>query len=135
LSSEFQENYSLVFIFSKNFDKVLLIEKEKKLDGITIKKNEEIESVQIAKKIFEDTNLKIDPSHLRLVLQLPNVNKSWVFNVYMSIAEIENVSNENYKLIDVKNIPNNCHPTLVWLLPLCIDISVYGSNFNQILMK
>ena len=135
MSSEFKDIFSLIFIFSNNLSKVLLEEKDKKLDGIIFKNNDKIDVVEISKKINNDINIKIEPNHFRLVLKLQNINKLWLFNIYMSVSEIENIKSEKYKVIDVENIPNNCHPTLKWLLPLSIDITVYRSGFNQILMK
>ena len=37
--------------------------------------------------------------------------------------------------VSIKNIPDNCHPNLRWLLPLAIDPSIYPSMYNQILIK
>jgi len=137
VSISFNKNFSLAFVFSADLSKVLLENVSGKLDGIMTENSKDgIAEPELSVKINQVSGLKIEPSQLRIVTSLPNMNKEWKIDVYMTMVDIDKIAqNENLIIMETSKIEDNCHPSLKWLIPLCLDISVYGSAFNQILMK
>jgi len=139
MSVEFKHNEFLIFIFSKDMLKLLVYSNNGKYDGLLYQEDKECKDaaeVYLSEKIFNHTDLKIEPSSLRRVVSLQNIEKKWKINVMMTTAELpDKFKNEHIEIISLLELPYNCHPGMMWLVPLCIDLSVYGSEFNQILMK
>jgi hypothetical protein len=139
MSVEFKHNEFLIFIFSKNMLKLVVYSNVGKYDGLLYQEDKECKDspeVYLSEKIFKHTDLKIEPSSLRRIVSLQNIEKKWKINVMMTTAELpDKFKNEHIEIISLLELPYNCHPGMMWLVPLCIDLSVYGSEFNQILMK
>lgn len=126
---------ALVLIFSKDMTKVLLENKNNKYDGFFYKNETELQYTEVSKAIKEETGYEINPGDFRNVTNLQNINKIYQTTVLMTIVDLKDIVKENHVVIDVNNIPANCIPQLKWLIPLSIDLTVYGCEFNQILMK
>lgn len=136
MSISFNKNFSLAFVFSTDLSKVLLENVSGKLDGIIVENSKDgIAEPELSVKINQVTGLEINPSELRIVTSLPNMNKEWKIDVYMTITNFDKITSKDITKMETSSLEDNCHPSLKWLIPLCLDISVYGSTFNQILMK
>jgi len=136
VSISFNKNFSLAFVFSTDLSKVLLENVSGKLDGIIVENSKDgIAEPELSVKINQVTGLEINPSELRIVTSLPNMNKEWKIDVYMTITNFDKITSKDITKMETSSLEDNCHPSLKWLIPLCLDISVYGSTFNQILMK
>ena len=136
MSISFNKNFSLAFVFSTDLSKVLLENVSGKLDGIIVENSKDgIAEPELSVKINQVTGLEINPSELRIVTSLPDMNKEWKIDVYMTITNFDKITSKDITKMETSSLEDNCHPSLKWLIPLCLDISVYGSTFNQILMK
>jgi len=138
MAISFKTYHSLILIFDLSLTKVLLKNTNDKYDGfLYLNDNKKIEEAELCKKLFIDTNIEINPKDLRIVTSLQNIYKEYHINIFMTIANLENTINTKQDLIimNTNEISNQCHPNLKWLIPLSNDVSVYGSRFNQILMK
>lgn len=137
MSISFNKNFSLAFVFSNDLSKVLLENICGKLDGILLENSKiGITELELVAKVNKETGLELDPSELRIITSLPNMNKEWNINVYMTITDFDKLKlKENIVIVETNKLENNCHPNLKWLIPLCLDAMIYGSVFNQILMK
>lgn len=136
MSIAFKKNCSLILIFSNDLTKIILQEKNGKFDGFFYENpTESIAEVEILKIINSDTGLNLKPDFLRIVTTLQNLDKKWKIDVYMIATPEPFEVQTSFKILECNSLDNTCHPTLKWLVPLCTDLSVYGSGFNQILMK
>ena len=137
MSISFNSYFSLAFIFSKDLKQVLLKNTCGKLDGILVENSKTgIAEQELIVKINQETGLELEPAELRIITSLSNMNKEWNINVYMVMTDIEKInSTKDLIIMETNKIEDRCHPNLKWLIPLCLDISIHGSSFNQILMK
>lgn len=133
MSIEFKKELSLVFIFSTDFQEVLLQSVKNKLDGFLYPTND---LVQVCKFINEDTGLKVDPSGLNTVISLPQIDKLYKISVMIAADHISKADpSKSIQIIKSEGIlPDNCNPQCKWLLPLILDPCMFRSQFNQILM-
>lgn len=136
MSISFKKNCSLIFVFTHDLTKVILKEQDGKLDGFAYENPQgEIPEVKIIQAINLETGLELQPDLLRIVTTLQNINKLWKIDVYMTcLPEPVQIKTE-FKYMETDKLDNTCHPNLKWLIPLCTDLSVYRSGFNQILMS
>ena len=137
MADEFETCFNLCLIYSKDLKKILLKRcKNGKLDGLMVSSSSSgINQVEISKLINKELGLEIKPTRWQIVTTMPQVEKKWKIDVYLTAADIDNVSKEGFELIDTSAIPDDCHPNLKWIIPMSIDFTIYGSSFNQILMK
>lgn len=137
MDEKFQKTLNLCLIYSKDLTKMLVKKcKHQKLDGLLINsENAGMDQVQISKVIHDELGLEIPPTRWQIVTTLQNIERKWKIDVYLTYSEIETIKNENFELINPLDLPENIHPNLRWLIPLSIDFTVFGSSFNQILMK
>jgi hypothetical protein len=135
---DFNVNCTLVLLFSDDLQNVLLLSKSSGiLDGFFIIENDkEISAVFVTKAINPVLKEKIEPHNLRIVTTLQNIEKKWKIDVYMiSVKQDDVILNQDMRWVPIDKLDNTCLPNLKWLIPLSIDSTVYGSSFNQILMK
>ena len=136
MSEDFEKCFNLCLIYSKDLKSILLKKcTNDKLDGLVIENNSGIDQVQISKLIHDELDLTIDPNRWQIITTLQNIEKKWKMDVYISASEIETIDKDGYELCDPFNLPDNCHPNLKWIVPMSVDFTVFGSSFNQILMK
>lgn len=137
MEEEFKKTLNLCLIYSNDLKYLLLKKcKNNKLDGLLIQHDiKEIVQVSLSKIIYEELNLKILPTKWQIITTLQNIEKKWKIDVYLTASKIETIKKENFELVDPLNLPDNVHPNLKWLVPLSIDFTIFGSSFNQILMK
>ena len=136
MSEDFEKCFSLGLIYSKDLKSILLKEvKNDKLDGLIVECASGIDQVEMSKIVNSEFDLKIDPNRWQIITTLQNIDRQWKIDVYIAASEIETIDKEGYQLCDPFNLPDNCHPNLRWLVPMSIDFTIFGSSFNQILMK
>jgi len=137
MADEFETCFNLCLIYSKDLKKILLKRcKNGKLDGLMVSSSSSgINQVEISKLINKELGLEIKPTRWQIVTTMPQVEKKWKIDVYLTAADIDSVSKEGFELIDTSAIPDDCHPNLKWIIPMSIDFTIFGSSFNQILMK
>jgi len=136
MSEDFKKNFSLCLIYSKDLKSILLKQvKNDKLDGLLVEVNTGIDQVEMSKIVNTELDLKIDPNKWQIITTLQNIDRDWNIDVYISAIEIETIDKEGYQICDPFDLPDNCHPNLKWLVPMSIDFTIFGSSFNQILMK
>lgn len=137
MEEEFEKTLNLCLIYSNDLKYLLLKKcKNNKLDGLLIQHDiKGIVQVSLSKIIHEELDLKILPTKWQIITTLQNIEKKWKIDVYLTASEIETIKKENFELVDPLNLPDNVHPNLKWLVPLSIDFTIFGSSFNQILMK
>jgi len=137
MEEEFKKTLNLCLIYSNDLKYLLLKKcKNNKLDGLLIQHDiKEIVQVSLSKIIYKELNLKILPTKWQIITTLQNIEKKWKIDVYLTASKIETIKKENFELVDPLNLPDNVHPNLKWLVPLSIDFTIFGSSFNQILMK
>ena len=133
------KNYDILsLIFSEHLNFVLLKDNKLKLDGFLYPietKSEIIDEVFLSKKVSEDTGLKIEPGKWRKVVTLQNIQKIWRIDIVMAVTDLSKRKESSDVIVPINDLPDNCHPNIKWIIPLCLDPTVYGSIFNQILMK
>jgi hypothetical protein len=135
---DFRTNCILVLLFSEDLKNVLLLKKsDGKHDGFFFLDNKtEISMVHTAKFMNVSLKEKILPHNLRIVTTLQNIDKNWKIDVYMISTKQDNVIlHDDMIWFSIDELDNTCQPNLRWLIPLSVDGAVYGSSFNQILMK
>ena len=139
MDPEFTKIINLCLIFSKDLKEILLKKcKNGKWDGLLIDNDEsQIETVYLSKIINSEIGLEINPMNWQIVTTLQNIEKKWMINVYMTISEIQKIHKTGFISAEVGFMlsEGDCHPNLKWLIPMAIDFTVFGSSFNQILMK
>ncbi len=137
---KFKETYCELMIFDPVFKHVLLqkTEQDKLIAPLYSADNKEVNiDIHLSKKVFIDTQLMIEPSDWVLVAALKDSQRQWNMLVYRVMVDNFNHLKDDptYQIVDCDRIPINCIPRNKWLIPLCSDISVLPTNFNQILMK
>lgn len=137
MSIEFNKYCSLILIFSQDLKKVLLEETNGKHDGFFYMNDKvDVEEVHISRDLTAKLCNNVEATQLRIITTLPNVNKAWKIDVFMTTMDETIIKEkEHIKWFDVNCLDESCHPNLKWLIPMSIDLSIYGSSFNQILMK
>jgi len=137
MSQEFEKTFSLCLIYSKDLNYILLRKvKNDKLDALLIENDGSgIDQVKISKVVHQELNLEIAPTRWQIVTTLQQIEKKWKIDVYLTASEIETINKEGYVLCDPKDLPDNTHPNLKWIVPMSIDFTIFNSSFNQILMK
>ncbi len=136
MDEKFEQQLNLCLIYSNDL-KYLLLKNTKhgKLDGLLVNSGGKISQLELSKMINKELGLKIEPTNWQIVTTLQNINRDWKIDVYLTAAEIANVNKEGFELVNPNNLPENVHPNLKWLVPLSIDLTIFFSGFNQILMK
>ncbi len=142
MSIEFKINYSKILVFSNDLKCVYLVPNNKFLDGfVYTTPNSEIQDIDVIKNLYNDIKLKIDPKRLNIITTLPHIEKKWKIDIIRLILlrdeekhMIKNIKTKLY-INDVNDLDNTCFPHLKWLVPLCIDATIYNSSFNQIIIK
>jgi hypothetical protein len=137
MADEFEKCINLCLIYSKDLRFLLLKEyKNDKLDAPLVEDTGKgAAQVRISKTIQNELGLEIDPMNWQIVTTLQHIEKKWKIDVYLTVSEIEAVKKEGFVLVNPVKLPDNCHPNLKWLIPMSIDFTIFGSSFNQILMK
>ena len=138
MNIDFKVYDTIIFIFSNDMSKVVLLEQASKLDGIFYRDKAKISPVEISKKIKNDFNLEIEPRKFRTVVTLQNIDKIQHVTIMMTLTDIEKikrVEGDKIKITSTNQIPDNCIPQLKWLIPMAIDVTIYGCEFNQVLTK
>ena len=51
------------------------------------------------------------------------------------MSKIIEIKGDKIKITSTNQIPDNCIPQLKWLIPMAIDVTIYGCEFNQILTR
>ena len=135
MSLLFKKYFSLAIIFNKDLNKVYLKNINGKLDAFLIESNVTGKAVmvELSEKINSLTNLMIKPEDWRNVISLHQIDKSMSTTVVSSFIDAENM--KDVEVFDVDNLPSNMIPSLKWLIPLCLDVCIIGSNYNQVIIR
>jgi hypothetical protein len=138
MSIDFEKNLALIFVFSKDLKEVLLFERGDKLDGYLheLENIRGISLIESAKDLNIITKTKINPKDFRLVTTLPHIEKKWIITVFATMHDFSKLEErEPYMRCQIDKLPSNVIPSLHWLIPLCLDVSIVGSGFNQLIMR
>ena len=135
-----RKDYSLVFIFTKEFDKVLLINKMKPewqkglfngIGGLKETSDKNVKACAI-REMREETGLKLKETQLTEVCTMHGKDNVWNVSVFASIYDskmgvakkltIEEpewvyITPDFHKHFNPQMIPN-----LLWLIPMCINV-------------
>jgi hypothetical protein len=142
MSKEFQNEFTTLFIFKSDLSGVLLVKNtilipytffmfcKDKLSGITCKKENDQFQFDLEKECKKILDKDIKPDQFILITSLQNIEKNWKINIVATISDFEHES-----FYSIKQLPHNIIPYVSWLVPMCCDLSVHGSQFNQIIMK
>ena len=130
MTIEFKKELSLIFIFSKDYSHYVLVKRQDKLDGFLY---DTMDYPEISKRIYRDSNLKIEPSDLYIRLTMPSSDKSYRINVLTVTCDISN-NDANCLVFNTDEIPSNSYPQCRWIIPLILDPVVLGTQFNQIIL-
>ena len=135
MSILFKKYFSLAIIFNKDLTKVYLKNVNGKLDAFLVESNVTGKAVmvELSKKINNSTNLLIKPEDWRNVISLHQIDKSMSTTVVSSFIDTEDM--KDVEILDINNLPDNVIPNLKWLIPLCLDVCVIGSNYNQVIVR
>lgn len=125
------KNFTLGFIFSPSFDRVLLMHKNRpdwqagKVNGIGGKvEGDESLVACMVRETFEETGLNIPDEKWSQVGQFGA--DTWTVFVYCSVftgdqASIESKTDERVEWFRVDQIPENAIENLNWMIPICVD--------------
>ena len=139
MSQVFDKNLFVGFVFSDNLKDVLLQKSGNTLDGVLIdpgsykKTNEDVILSQTIKEMF---NIAIEPGNWSIVTTIQHIDRCYIINVHRAIVSFSDLKiKDGCEIHQVDNLPGSCIPSLHWLIPLCLDVSVLGSAVNQILTR
>lgn len=136
MDNDFEKSFCLCLLYSKNLKYILLKRvKNGKLDALLIQSDNNVDQIKLSKIMNKEFNLEIEPTRWQIVTTLQNIDRKWKIDVFLTVAEIDNINKDGFELINPYDLPDECHPNLKWLIPLSIDLTVFASSFNQILMK
>lgn len=139
MSVRFNEYYFFFLLFSSDLKKVVLQKRNGKCEPFIIEVTEDQQAnfSKITDFFLSQYKIKLEHDMVRIVTSLPNLDKTKRFLVVMTLVDniTEYEQNSNFEVVSSDNFPATCFPLLRWLIPLCIDPAVYGSCFNQIIMK
>lgn len=127
------KNCTLGFIFSPDFQHVLLIHKTHpewqagKLNGLGGKiENEETPFQGISREVLEESGLHIPPEEWRLIARMEGRDPivDVLFTVFDgSRNDAQSRTDECVEWFPTSSLPHLCISNLRWLIPLCINVA------------
>jgi len=135
---DFVKYINVGFIFSSDLRQVLLKKVNDKLDFILAESNSDKSGgVDLSKYLNDELSIKIKAGDWMIVTALPHIEKLYLKRIYRTMYDFSKmpIDDSKYQIVDINNLPNNCKPNLKWLIPLCLDLCVISSNYNQILIR
>lgn len=131
---------TLAFLFTPDFQKVLLIKKIKPVhhkglyNGLGGKVEKGESSLQcVVREVTEESGLHTNESDWVNVGKL--LCDGWQMQIFTSVykstqMKIMNQGDEEVAWVDVNNLPRNVVSNLRWLIPMCVDRLNGGEEFT-----
>jgi len=135
---EFVRYIDVGFIFSSDLRHVLLKKVDGKLDFISRESNsDKFGGVSLSKYIDNELSIKLKAGDWIIVTSLPHIEKLYKKRIYRTMFDFSKmtIDDNKYQIVKIDDLPANCKPNLKWLIPLCLDLCVISSNYNQILIR
>ena len=137
MSLEFKKYFVLALVFNKDINKIILRKVNGKLDAFFMEVDQtgKAPMVDLTSHINKETSCVIDPAEWRNVVTLLQIEKI-ASTMVVSVRYDKDIQlNDNIELHDVDNLPNNILPSLRWIIPLCLDVCIIGSSYNQVIIR
>lgn len=132
----FKKYFSLAIVFNDKLNKIYLKNVNNKLDAFLYETDitQKAPMVLLSQKLVDDHKIIVKPEDWRMVACLNQIDQVVSTNIVTSYVT-EDISYLGVDCYDINSLPNNVIPNLKWIVPLCLDMCVIGSSYNQIIIR
>lgn len=136
MSLLFKKYFSLAIIFNDKLNKVYLKTINNKLDAFLCETDitKKAPMVILSQYLIDSYKITIKPEDWRMVACLNQIDQVVSTTIVTGFVS-ENNNYVDVECYDINNLPNNIIPNLKWIIPLCLDVCVIGSAYNQIIIR